>query len=821
VTPSTRPISTDLADAPVPGLEDDSEGNRIVREELKLLSIVQRALDSRTAADVSAVRGRALDETRLLELRDDVAVAKPEDLPALFEQMHHLGALRAQRGRSISGTVDRANPYFGHMRLEETVPAAERRRPGAPPKRRRDVLIGSRSYVDSGEGIRIVDWRHAPVSRIYYRYTEGDDYEEELGGQIVEGSVAARRGVSIVGGELVRVSAPQGTFVRGQGGAWKRVASRRARLETEKKWGARRGVPSEARLGIASDGGLRQDKHLPAIAGLLDPQQFDLIARDGAGLMAVQGSAGSGKTTVGIHRVAYLAFREPQRFRPDNMLIVVPNDALVHYVSRVLPSLGVEGVPVSTFGSFAARLVGHLFPKMPATMSEETPPIVSRAKSHVGMLRGIDRIVAGIESALDARVRASMAKWPDGWQAVRAWEATDAGVAPAAGEAASVPSGPPARRTPPDLRLTLLSHWVAGKRQLPGIPAAATLPEVTRSALEPLVAQERSVTRSASAVWDELLTSRELLAQVLSGEGGFGPGQLDQVHAWCVQRARVRQDGERDGETPTLDMEDLALLLRCWQVLRGPVVDPSGKPIRFAHVFIDEVQDASPVELRALFDLAGADRCVTLAGDVAQRTLDEGDERGEFDWDALLDGLGVPHTKVAPLKVSYRSTAEITGFARLVLGPLAHEEIPDTTRHGPPVELFEFASTGEAIAWLAEALQQLARDEPDANVALVARFPQQADIYYDGLSRAELPNVRRVAKQDFSWEPGVDVTDVRQTKGLEFDEVVLLETTAASYPVSASARHALYVAATRASHQLWCVASDDPSKLVTAAIPPA
>src|SRR5258708_35642582 len=97
--------------------------------------------------------------------------------------------------------------------------------------------------------------------------------------------------------------------------------------------------------------------------------------------------------------------------RPDNMLVVVPNEALVHYVSRVLPSLGVEGVPVSTFGSFAVRLVSQLFPKLPAVMSDETPPIVSRAKSHVAMLRGIDRIVSGIEVGLEGRVRASMAKW--------------------------------------------------------------------------------------------------------------------------------------------------------------------------------------------------------------------------------------------------------------------------------------------------------------------------------------------------------------------------------------------------------------------------
>ena len=122
------------------------------------------------------------------------------------------------------------------------------------------------------------------------------------------------------------------------------------------------------------------------------------------------------------------------------------------------------------------------------------------------------------------------------------------------------------------------------------------------------------------------------------------------------------------------------------------------------------------------------------------------------------------------------------------------------------------------MAFLADALRELARDEPYANVALIARFPQQAEVYFDGLSRAEVPRVRRVAQQDFTWEPGVDVTDVRQTKGLEFDEVILLDTTATSYPVSPQARHALYVGATRAAHQLWCVASDEPSELVTAAL---
>lgn len=789
----------------VPGLEDDAEGARVVREELRLLATVQRALaagaNGANGSEAAAARGRALDEERLLELRDDVAVAKPEDLPALFEQMHHLAALRDRRGRSISGSVDRASPYFGHMRLEEEVPPSQRR-PGMKPQRRRDVLLGARSYVDAGEGIRIVDWRQAPVSRLYYRYAEGDEYEEQLGDVVVDGQVVAKRSVSIVGGELVRVSAPQGAFVRGKDGRWRRTAAQRAKLETEKKWAARKGKPAEARLGVGADGQLRQDKHLPAIAAMLDQKQFDLIARETSGLVAIQGSAGSGKTTVGLHRVAYLAFAEPGRFRPERMLVVVPSEALIHYVSRVLPSLGVEGVPVTTFGRLAGRLVAQMFPRLPTKTSDETPPVVSRAKSHAAMLRGIERLVARVTGQVDAKVRAAMAKWPEGDRVVAAWERTGAGEG----------------NVPVDARVSMLAGWLAGKRQLQGVAAAADLQDVTRSALEQLGAQVRHETRAVAGLWDELLTSREALAETFEGVPGFGAGQLDQVHSWCVRQSRIRAEGERDGEDPRLDTEDLALLMRCWQCLRGPLVDGEGKPLRYAHVFVDEVQDASPVELRVLLELTGKESSITLAGDTAQRMLDEGDDRGEFDWDGLLDGLGIPHTKLEPLRVSYRSTAEITTFARAVLGPLAHAVVPVTTREGPPVELFDFASPGETVAWLSEVLKQLARDEPDANVALVARFPQQADLYFEGLSRAEVPNVRRVAKQDFSWDPGVDVTDVRQTKGLEFDEVILLETNSASYPATSQARHALYVGATRASHQLWCTASDEPSKLVADAI---
>ncbi len=822
---SSESPTGDGADEVVLGLEDDEEGSRIVREELRLLAVVLRALgpepQPRAAASDGSRRSSmpppnamaealAEDDRRLLELRDLAASAKPEDLPMLFEQMHTLGALRAHRGKTVTGAVDRKSPYFGHLRLEETVMDRGGRGPGK--ERRRDVLVGSRQYLDPGAGVRIVDWRNAPVSRIFYRYREGDSYEETLGDQPVDGTVEARRTVAIVDGELRKVTAPQGTYVKEADGRWRRAAAHTARLRLPGQK-AEAGAPAPSTHAPAQDPRSRStsaDRLLPAIAAMLDKEQYDLITKPGTGLVAIQGSAGSGKTTVGLHRVAYLHASQPGRFRANKMLVIVPNEALVHYMGRVLPALGVEGVPVMTFHRWAVRAVFDMFPRLPSTISEETPPLVSRVKNHPAMLEAVDTLAGEVMARLETKVESRLlhadgsAKWPEADRVVAAWNAT---------------------KGAPDRRVTQLAQWLAGKRDLANTLPSGNLPQITRSTVESLGNELRNETRNVLGAWDEICTSRDRLDRHFSKY--FGSGQLDQVHEWCVRQARVRSEGERDGETPSLDLEDRALLLRLFQALRGPLLEGDGQPMTVAHLFIDEVQDASPVELKVLLDVAASARSdkerdvsllsVTIAGDSAQRMREDDELHVPFDWDATLKELGVPGgaEMIEPLKVSYRSTAEITAFARGVLGPFAHEAEPITTREGPPVELFAFASAGEAVAFLADALRDLSASEPDANVALLARFPQQAEIYYEGLQRAEVPNVRRVRRQDFSWERGFDVTDVRQTKGLEFDEVILLETTASSYPDTPQARHGLYVGATRAAHQLWCITSEAPSKLVT------
>lgn len=804
VSEATSAQNDELA---VPGLEGDEDGLRVVREELKLLDVVNRTLGpepapgGRSPADGPTLNeSLAADDRRLLELRELASTAKPEDLPALLEQMHTLGAVRAHRGKSTVGSIDRKSPYFGHLRLEELVPG-----PGGQGEkvRRRDVLVGSKQYLDAAAGIRIVDWRNAPVSRIFYRYREGDPYEELLGDRPVEGEVLARRTVAIVNGELRKVTSPQGTFVVDTDGRWRRAEAMTARLRLPGK-----GAGVAAPVDLTSDRGkaTSADRLLPSIAAMLDKEQYELITKPGLGLVAIQGSAGSGKTTVGLHRVAYLHASNPTRYRSSKMLVIVPNEALIHYTSRVLPGLGVEGVPVMTFARWSVRVLHDLFPRLPSAISDETPPLVSRVKNHAGMLHAIENVGREVQQRLDTRVEAAMgpaSRWPDSHRVLDAWRATH-GV--------------------PDRRVTQLAQWVSGKRDIKGTGSAAGLPDVTRSAVESLGHELRAAARAVIGAWEEVTTSRTLLDTYFGDH--FGKGQLDQVHEWCVRQARIRVEHDRDGEAPSLDSEDHALILRLWQVLRGPLIDIEGAAFNLTHLFVDEVQDCSPIELKVLLDVSAGSRedgradpsqlSVTLAGDMAQRMRDDDEQHLEFDWDATLKEVGVAGGAgmIEPLKVSYRSTAEITSFARAVLGPLAHEAEPIANRAGPPVELFSFASAGEAVAFLADALRDLASSEPEANVALLARFPQQAEVYYEGLVRAEVPNVRRVRKQDFSWERGFDVTDVRQTKGLEFDEVILLETTASSYGETPPARHALYVGATRAAHQLWCIASEAPSKLV-------
>src|SRR5687767_8888087 len=134
----------------------------------------------------------------------------------------------------------------------------------------------------------------------------------------------------------------------------------------------------------------RLDRHLPEIAALIDPRQFELVTSARPGVLVIQGGAGSGKTTIGLHRMAYLAYTQPNRHPPGRMLVVTYGSALAAYISRVLPALDIHGVQVVTFQTWAERTLQRALPTLKARVVDETAPAVMRMKSHPVLLRELE-----------------------------------------------------------------------------------------------------------------------------------------------------------------------------------------------------------------------------------------------------------------------------------------------------------------------------------------------------------------------------------------------------------------------------------------------
>src|SRR5579863_8485971 len=139
-----------------------SDAAKTIAEEERLYGQVQARIAIGEEDDDRPRVGSSDLDNDLLSLRDQIAEARAEDLPPLVEQMTRLAALKARLGGGKSLPVDITSPYFAHMRLRELGQKSD------VPGRARDVMIGKRGFIDRSSNVQIVDWRNAPVSRIYY-----------------------------------------------------------------------------------------------------------------------------------------------------------------------------------------------------------------------------------------------------------------------------------------------------------------------------------------------------------------------------------------------------------------------------------------------------------------------------------------------------------------------------------------------------------------------------------------------------------------------------------------------------------------------------
>lgn len=489
------------------------------------------------------------------------------------------------------------------------------------------------------------------------------------------------------------------------------------------------------------------------IAATIQPEQDDLVRAALTDSVCVQGAPGTGKTAVGLHRAAYLLYTHPKRLQRSGLLILGPNRTFLGYIAEVLPSLGETGVRQSTLLDEIAR---H-----PVT---GTDPLKTAAVKHD------PRMAEVLRRALYARVTADGAAdlvVPDGsyrWR-VPAAELADL-VAQVRAEEPPYAVGRERVRT----RVVRRLRDRAERRS--GVLPASWVRRVERC---------RPLTERLDAVWPKV-RPEEVLAELLTDAEALAraaDGLLDPDERAALPWPRP----PRSYKSARWSAADLVLL----DELAGLVEHPEG----YGHLVVDEAQDLSPMECRAIARRAEFGS-LTVLGDLAQGTT----PWAARDWSVQLRHLGRPDAAVVPLTTGFRVPAAVLELANRLLARL-DVAVPAATSLRTDGEL-TLRPTEDLLGTTVTAVRDALAREGSVGVVTA-----DADA---GRVRAALGRAGLDPAGPDTPAARLTVVPASVVKGLEYDHVVAVEPAAVAEAEERGA-HRLYVVLTRAVSRLDVVHS--------------
>jgi DNA helicase IV len=628
--------------------------------------------------------------------------------------------------------------------------------------------IGRLGLTDDAHDTLLVDWR-APVAEPFYRATATD----ALG-------VIRRRHLRTRGRRLLDVE--DDVF----------------NLEA---------LTEEDRTTLGGEGALlaaltaRRTGRMRDIVETIQAEQDLVIRADPAGVLVVQGGPGTGKTAVALHRAAYLLYTHREQLARTGVLVVGPNPVFLRYIEQVLPSLGETGVVLATLATLVPGIV----------VTAEDSPAAAAAKADLAMAQ---RVAAAVAARQRVPAEPRVVEF-EGHELVL----TPQQIAGARARA---------RRTG---RRHNRARYAFAKQLLRMLVRDV----VTR---DPELSGQRWVVQAmmrnddfrdlVNELWP-LVSAAELVEQMYAGASGplrrsAGSGWtvgdvpvLDE--AWALlgdpkemleiaqQRRKQREDlaYARDViATTTTDIKVDAATLAARYGSGGDARSLAERASRdsawhYGHVIVDEAQELSPMAWRMLVRRCPS-RSMTVVGDIAQTSADW----GAGSWEDVLEPIVPRRWRSVELSVNYRTPTEIMAIAADVLhavdpGAKAPESVRET--EVPPIAL-RVDADADLVAAIAAAAASAYETVDGGTVAVLAPPALLAETL-DAVT-ARLPEV--TAGEPL--EAAVSVLTVTAAKGLEFDNVVLVEPAA----VIAGGRHGLrdlYVALTRATQRLIVVHTGD------------
>ena len=531
---------------------------------------------------------------------------------------------------------------------------------------------------------------------------------------------------------------------------------------------------------------------LGEIIATIQKEQNDIIRKTPYHNIIVQGVAGSGKTTVAMHWISFILYNYAERFRPEDFYIVGSNRILLEYITGVLPDLDVYGIRQMTMEQLFVRLLYEDWDEQSCSILENTAAAQgSMDRGTFGWFQALTEFGARIEAeriCMDSVVL-------DRRQFV---EGLKGGVAGVFDEREGEPQ-------PSDL-VELLS----GK-------AIRDYVEQTNASVQTKInmLNERLIIK----IKDEFLknglrySEKERKAILKEYRGYFGKKIFDISIFELYQRFLLEQK-EKGYEVSVpeqaYDVYDLAALAYLYKRMKETEVISEAH-----HVVIDEAQDYGMMAY-AVLKYCMKDCTYTVMGDVSQN-IHFG--FGLADWEELRkllcsqdgDSFGI-------LKKSYRNTVEISEFATKILHHGSFEPYPvePIIRHGKEVKIMQLPTKRELYEETARRCRAWQKQGLNT-IAIVCRTPEKAELVARQLGRLIPVCESNPDKAVFS--DGIMVLPVVYTKGLEFDAVLIFDPDKEEYPVDDGHAKLLYVAATRALHELCVLYREELTGLIAEPLP--
>lgn len=660
--------------------------------------------------------------------------------PNVTEQI--LESMREQGRRRL--VMAQTEPYFGRLDFQE-----------AGSKDPVPLYVGKYGIDDETSGKPlVVDWR-APVASLFYSFTGGEDaasYESPDG--LIEGLVYLKRNLVIRKQILQRV------------------------VDTYSRGSDNLGVSDEFllyRLGENKDNRLRD------IVSTIQSEQDQIIRAAKNTALVIQGVAGSGKTTVALHRLAYLLYQYRENVRAERMIIFAPNRMFLDYISGVLPELGVGDIQQTTFSDWVLeRLNANI------RLADETPLLeywfaVGPSRPEIndqapGRFKGAIAFKQLLKQALDEYEARSI---PEGdfipW------------------EGAKLPAAAMKEWFDVDNK-----HYPLAKRRERVVARIKRWTDMKLEAIGHLPLKKERKKQAAQRLRSYLKHWPEPLAFHFYRDF-FASGQSRAALPSPITEATLKRLKKKE-----VLPEDLAPLLYIHNRFHGV----QGNEL-FDHIVIDEAQDFSPFQIAVLNEYSRGGS-FTILGDLAQGIHAY---RGIVSWEEFLSQFGEEQSAYYQLTRSYRSTMEIIGFANAVIAKSEIDTAPAVPvfRSGDAVRLIQTGAKGRLEA-IKDAVGKLQEGETNT-AAVITRTAQQCKEVYKALEAAGF-GPKLIVPGQTEYKGGLSVLSVYLAKGLEFDAVLLTDVDEANYTSDSRDAKLLYVACTRALHRLWITFGEKASPLI-------